>query len=182
MGSPWIFVHAPQRAQNYDDEGELECAKAAGASYLAKLVAVSGETQKQRGQRALLELHDIAKQYNVTCGKWMIRFNHETVDAAWETIAAATERGELGHSSKVGTNDGSNKYLVCLYVPDFSVRTNVARVLRRLRELNFGWKINFKADFMTYIGLYAYDKLNPENNPHKIPVCCYTSEEFDGKA
>ena len=172
-------MHAPQRAPKDDDEGDLESAKAAGASYLAKLAVVSGENQAQRGQRALRELHDIAQRYRVTCGKWMLFFTDVTVDAAWATIAAATERGELGHSSKVATNDGRNSYLVCVYVPDFTNRANVARVLRRLRELGFGWKLNFKTDFITHMGLYAYKKENPQNNPHKIPVSFYTSKEIE---
>ena len=173
-------MHAPQRAPKDDDEGDLESAKAAGASYLAKLAVVSGETQVQRGQRALRELHDIAQRHRVTCGKWMLLdFTDATVDAAWETIAAATERGELGHSSKVGTNDGCNSYLVCVYVPDFTDRANVARVLRRLRELGFSWPLNFKTDFITHIGLYAYKKDNPQNNPHKIRVSLYTSKEIE---
>ena len=178
---PWIFVHAPQRAQGHrhHDEGDLEPAIAAGASYLAKLAVVSGENQAQRGQRALRELHDIAQRYRVTCGKWMLFFTDATVDAAWATIAAATERGELGHSSKVATNDGSNSYLVCVYVPDFTDRANVSHVLRRLRELGFGWKLNFKTDFITHMGLYAYKKENPQNNPHKIPVSFYTSKEIE---
>ncbi len=82
-------------------------------------------------------------------------------DAAWETIAAATECGELWHSSKVGTKDGRNSYLVCVYVPDFTDRTNVARVLCHLRELGFSWPLNFKTDFMAHIGLYAFKKENP---------------------
>jgi hypothetical protein len=178
---PWIFVHAPQRAQGHrhDDEGGLELAKAAGASYLAELAVASGENQAQRGQRALRELHHIAQRYGVTCGKWMLFFTDATVDAAWATIAAATERGELGHSSKVATNDGSNSYLVCVYVPDFTDRANVARVLLRLRGLGFGWKLNFKTDFITHMGLYAYKKKNPQNNPHKIPVSFYTSKEIE---
>ena len=128
---PWIFVHAPQRAQGHehDVEIDLESAKAAGASYLAKLVIVSGENQAQRGQRALRELHDIAQRYHVTCGKWMLFFTDGTVDAAWAAIAAATERGELGHSSKVGTNDGCNSYLVCVYVPDFTGEVGEVEVL-----------------------------------------------------
>jgi len=177
---PWIFVHAPQRVPKDDDEGDLESAKASGASYLAKLAVVSGENQEQRGKRALRELHDIAARHRVTCGKWMLQyFTDSTVDAAWETIAAATERGELGHTSKVGTNDGSNSYLVCVYVPDFTDRANVARVLRRLRELGFSKDLNFKTDFITHIGLYAFKKENPEINPHKIRVSFYTSREIE---
>ncbi len=180
---PWIFVHAPQRAQGHrrDDDGDLEPAKSAGASYLAKLAVASGETQAQRGRRALLDLHDIAKRHRVTCGKWMLFFKDATVDAAWATIAAETERGELGHTSKVATNDGSNSYLVCVYVPDFTDREDVARVLHRLRALGFFWNLNFKTDFITHIGLYAYDSKTPQNNPHKIPVCFYTSKEIEAQ-
>ena len=185
VAGPWLWAHAQQREKAYRDEGDLERAIAEGQAYLTSFSAAAaaaaraaGESQVELGRRALGELHEIARRNRITCGKWMLFFDAERVDAAWEAIATATERGELGDTSKVATSNSSyanngTSHLVCVYVQDFADRAQVARVLRRLGELGFRGQrpLQFKTDYMTYLDLYAH-------NDYHIPVCLYSSESF----
>ncbi len=107
----------------------------------------------------------------------MLFFDAERVDDAWEAITTATERSELGGTSKVATstssyaNNGTSHLVV--YVQDFADRAQVARVLRRLCELGFRGQqpLQFKTDCMTHLDLYSH-------NVYHIPVCLYSSREF----
>ncbi len=58
------------------------------------------------------------------------------VNEVWAKVAHATAEGGLGISAKVETRVEADKArLVCVYTRDFRDKGDVARVLRRLGEL-----------------------------------------------
>lgn len=86
-------------------------------------------------------------------GKWMLFTEDEHVDSDWAIICDATERGELGFSSKVLISSGSEKSVICVYTTGGTEDQD--RVLIRLREL--GWRLNlkYKTDAATLAGQYT---------------------------
>ena len=99
--------------------------------------AGTSETLTARRARASCDLHAIAAAHRVTCGKWCVFAPRATVDAAWAAIADATERGALGHASKVATDAGQERFLICVYTPDFQCMAEVGRILGELRVCVF---------------------------------------------
>lgn len=79
-----------------------------------------------------------AKEKGCTTGKWMLFPSPEIVNRTWRLVADATASGELGIAAKVATDDGGGEgkaRLIGVYTGDFSDREDVARVVRRMREM-----------------------------------------------
>lgn len=61
------------------------------------------------------------------------------VNDVWDIIAKATANNELGIAAKVAPRPADDDFrkdrLVCVYTADFADKTDVGRVLQKLREL-----------------------------------------------
>lgn len=54
----------------------------------------------------------------------------------WSKVARATANGELGIAAKISPREEPDRQrLVCIYTRDFNDKDDVARVLKRLKEL-----------------------------------------------
>ena len=93
-------------------------------------------------------------------GKWLVFVPLEKIDAVWERIKQATEKGRLGDSAKVATartNPNAvdqDKKVICVYTYDWHDRADVMRIREELRTLGIAWKIPYKADADTEAGRY----------------------------
>lgn len=102
-------------------------------------------------------------------GKWMLFISPEFINEVWSKIRIETEKGNLGCSSKVKTalgQDSQDSRVICIYTYDCRDMDDIIRVLKRLRELDFLSRLNYKEDNATHAGIY-------ENT--KIPASLYTS-------
>jgi hypothetical protein len=94
-------------------------------------------------------------------GKWLVFAPIDAINSVWCTIREATERGELGATSKVSTakpnpnaNDKSEK-VICVFTYDHTDEADVWRIREALRQLGITQTISYKADADTFDGRYA---------------------------
>ncbi|MDA8301919.1 MAG: DUF1917 domain-containing protein [Actinomycetota bacterium] len=93
-------------------------------------------------------------------GKWLVMVSPEEVDAVWAEVAGATRAGELGPSSKAGTEwqrqaMRASTHLICAYCEDWRDIEDLRRVLTALRRLGLSTGIaSFKRDKDTIAGEY----------------------------
>jgi Domain of unknown function (DUF1917) len=124
----------------------------------------------------------LAKQKNVTCGKWMLFPLPHDVDAVWKQIAQGTLEGRLGCAAKVATDDGNDakpERLICIYTEDFSDKDDIMRVLRELKRLGlvregqdkFKGVIYYKCDAYTYLDITS-------DNEYKLKASMYNSRDM----
>ncbi|KAK3320079.1 hypothetical protein B0T19DRAFT_280299 [Cercophora scortea] len=131
---------------------------------------------KQR-EDTVQSLHDLAVECNLLSGKWMLFPQPGDVDAVWARVARATANNELGQMAKVATRtaNSAEPRLICVYTKDYRDKEDVARVLRRLRELGLvrdGEKrIYYKTDGWTNLGIYG-------GNDWNIKASLYSSNDI----
>lgn len=91
-------------------------------------------------------------------GKWLIFVSRSRVDALWETISRAVERGRLGHAAKVTTAlplpnaRDPKKHVIAVYTADENDAVDVRRVRDVLRGLGVSWRIPYKSDAAALAG------------------------------
>lgn len=107
----------------------------------------------------------------LTVGKWLIRVGCANVAYCWRRVREATEDGRLGVGAKVSTDQhvaagGWGKHIICIYTADFRDRDDVARVGRRLAEIDAvrTQTLTYKPDVFTYAGRYA------PNSPGEVAI------------
>ena len=94
-------------------------------------------------------------------GKWQIFVPRTAINRVWEELAEATQRGDLGISSKVsGTLSNPNahdpnSHVIVLYAADWRNLDDLRRMLRRIREAGVEQAIYFKRDRETLAGQYS---------------------------
>ena len=85
-----------------------------------------------------VDVFELARNKDVTAGKWMLFPSPGDVNRVWSLVANATANGELGHAAKVAANDGSgdsNARLVCVYNEDFRDKKEVKQVVQCLDRM-----------------------------------------------
>jgi hypothetical protein len=114
-------------------------------------------------------------------GKWLIRVTCRQASYCWGRVRAATEEGTLGIGAKVSTDWGKARdpaghgrggspgwpdHVICIYTADWRDRDEVARVGRRLGEIDAARKqgLMYKPDAFTYAGMYS------RNAPGEIAI------------
>ena len=113
----------------------------------------------------------LAQEQRYTTGKWMLFFPPDDADAAWETIARATARGELGCSAKIAPTADlppTERVVCCVYVDDFADRAEVQRVLRALQRLEMDVTSGFKPDVYTELHIMRDNKWRLEPTMYKV--------------
>ncbi|TQS34140.1 hypothetical protein Golomagni_05490, partial [Golovinomyces magnicellulatus] len=100
---------------------------------------ITKELNKERKQ-ASSDILMLAHAGNVRTGKWMLFCAPSDVNEVWAIIAKATADNTLGIAAKVAPRspleDPRKDRLICVYTSDFSDKSDVGNVLKRLRELH----------------------------------------------
>ena len=150
----WLCVDGPDKIQltrTHDYDAVLE--------KMARIPRNLGRISAGEKRQAEEMLKARAKELGDTCGKWMLFAGEEDVDEMWGAVAQCCARGELGCSAKVSVRpDESGRFLICVYVKDFTDEKDVRRVLFALRRLGFEVRSGFKPDCYTYLGIYTASK------------------------
>lgn len=106
-------------------------------------------------------LADLARQFDVLEGKWMVFSRPDKIDEIWSKIARTTYAGNLGVSSKVSARDDNvGSHVICVHTKDFTDRGDVDRVRNGLRRLGIKWKVGYKPDIYTYCDIYKGNSWN----------------------
>ena len=118
-------------------------------------------TPKDREHRRkfMARLYELAESANYTIGKWKIFTPAKVADEVWTAICKSNARGNLGGCVKICEyNPRSGAYLVCVYVNDFTQVDECIRILHELERICSPYNVhvhaNFKADFLTKLGIY----------------------------
>ncbi len=161
-------------------------------------------TRILRPDRMRLEsaIRDLAREKNVTCGKWMLFPNDNDVDWAWSVVARGVWEGKLGISAKVATApvgaaaavdeavEGARdreQRLICVYTYDFSDKNDVKRVLLGLKQLGLlnsdnyseGTRASSGNARVIYYKCDAYTYLDiSSNNEYKLKASMYNSRDM----
>ena len=128
-------------------------------NYQQSLAKSSGETIPTKSSRVwwiYAESKGKHKKPTKNSGKWLLFCPPEHIDAAWEQIKDATERGLLGAKSKVSTLKGfrGKEYVICVYTYNWKDEEDVMKVREVLRDLGFEKSIPYKSDEDTILGKY----------------------------
>ncbi|KAK2613118.1 hypothetical protein N8I77_000047 [Diaporthe amygdali] len=144
-------AHAQKRLDVYRDFVEKNRTKTGRIS--AKI--------RQESKRFSGQVLELASQLGVTEGKWIIFPSPEHCNDVWAKVAHATASGELGIAAKISPREEPDRHrLVCVYTRDFNDTDDVARVLKRLKELDLvrQKQICYKTDAFAHLGI------NQDNN------------------
>ncbi len=90
-------------------------------------------------------------------GKWMVFPATEEVDAVWGKIEEAVREGLLGDEAKVAPSPlrGKVGHVICIYTYDSDDKTDLLRILTRLRALGINHHATYKENRETQAGNYA---------------------------
>lgn len=174
----WIYVSNTSHGLDHDRGGGT-FNEVHYRNELSKIKAIISEgknvsaKEKAKCSKSILR---IAKHHGYTSGKWMIFPLTKNVDEEWKKIAIATAHGKLGCGSKVApAKDNPEPFLLCcIYVPDFSNRAVVRRVLIALQQLGLKTKIcGFKPDVYTMLGIDS-------GNDWRLKPTIYSVDEANG--
>lgn len=100
----------------------------------------------------------IAAENSVLSAKWMIFTYTPKIDEIWarvlKLVCLHRRRGFL----KVSPNKEDNSHVICVYVDDFTDQSQVSGLREDLRRIGITWKIGFKLDAYTYLGIYRQNE------------------------
>jgi len=67
----------------------------------------------------------------------MLFVEPQEINLVWGVVAQATVKNELGHAAKVAPDagEGQKQRLVCIYTNDFTDMEDVARVVRKMKDI-----------------------------------------------
>ena len=97
---------------------------------------------------------EMARESNQVSGKWMV-FENQTRDmeGKWSKVKLALARSTLGPVAKLSESLCAGGRVMCIYTKSFEDFTDIRRVLHSLHDVGIH-PTCWKADIMTYIGLY----------------------------
>ncbi|XP_038065992.1 UPF0696 protein C11orf68 homolog [Patiria miniata] len=127
--------------------------------------------QKSRQNIDFNAVKQLAISHRCLIGIWLLFFDTgEEIDNAWEKIARATVRDELGTHAKVtpcvDTKEGKALYatasqeqhVVSVYTKDFTDKEDVMKVEAVLRKLGFRERITFKPGVYSKLGVFSQNQ------------------------
>lgn len=141
------------------DSDELDGAIEA-ASHLRQNFELQPGGSREGAEAVLKQIHEVASDVGCAVGKWMLFLDEQAADEAWSQIAQATYDGSLGSSStKIGRTQYQDRFLICVYHHNYEDEASIGQLLEKLRRLDidpaYTQDISFKADIMTYCGIYS---------------------------
>ncbi|KAG6907783.1 hypothetical protein DXG01_007390 [Tephrocybe rancida] len=121
-------------------------------------VEEKGTQQVQGNGVVTVEVLDaLAQAHSILSGKWMIYAQPHQIDDLWSRIVTAVIANAppgVGARAKVSPARPGEPHVVCVYVDDYSDGAEVGRVRDALRRAGVRWKIGFKPDIYTHLGIY----------------------------
>ena len=155
----WIWAHCPSRNSASRTTPDVE----GMAQEFQRMVSRESNATNITGRQVL----DLAIKHNVKSGKWMI-FHKETPALLWQQIRDAVLNGDFGHSAKISTTPSPAVFIICIYTPDFTDKTEVHRIRRAMHSImdNGKYSLSFKPDCYTYLDINT-------GNRYKIPPTIY---------
>ncbi|KAG6816719.1 hypothetical protein H0H87_003579 [Tephrocybe sp. NHM501043] len=102
-------------------------------------------------------LDALAQEHGVLSGKWLIYAQPHQIDDLWSRIVTAVIANApagLGARAKVSPARPGEPHVICVYVDDYRNGEEVGRVRDALRRVGVRWKIGFKPDIYTHLGIY----------------------------
>ncbi|KAJ5192548.1 Protein of unknown function DUF1917 [Penicillium cf. viridicatum] len=175
---PTLLQKGRELLQEYENESAVlrEAHDRSGAKTTAAL------TRKLNPMRKELEksILDLARETGVTSGKWMLFPTADRVDELWGVVVRAMEKGELGDTAKVATDDGGGESrLICVYTEDFGDVEDVKRVVSKLVDIGLVGKgprsVYYKSDAFTHLEINS-------KNEYGLKASMYSSREvLEGK-
>ncbi|KAG7156456.1 UPF0696 protein C11orf68 homolog [Homarus americanus] len=106
-------------------------------------------------------ISELAKQYCVTCGKWIIYAGpNAKVDSYWKKVATAIVKDQLpAISAKVSPlSTDKNTHVLCIYNKDFTDEEEVCHLEHAIRKIGLKCQLVYKPDAYTYMGIYRKNK------------------------
>ncbi|XP_038071555.1 UPF0696 protein C11orf68 homolog [Patiria miniata] len=107
-------------------------------------------------------IKQLAIRHRYLGGNWFSFFDTgEEIDNAWEKIAKATVRDELGTHAKVTPCEDTKeakarkRHVISVYTKDFTDKDDVMKVEAKLRKLGFRKPIDFKPRVYATLGIYS---------------------------
>lgn len=116
------------------------------------------------GQVTTTSLDDIAKRHGVVVGKWLIFSNGmDDIDGLWAKVVRLLCTERRRGSAKVSTRKvdpayQGNGHVICVYVDDYTNLQDVMGLRDDLGRIGIHWKIGFKPDSYTHLGIYSQNK------------------------
>lgn len=178
-GCCWIQIHNHETdSAGYKNPHQTEQLAFRQEDYQEPLDTIEGiicqrnrvkAAEKNACRDALLK---IAVTKHNTVGKWLLFVPPHKADDVWKNIATATACGKLGCSAKIAPVGMDNAPVVCcVYVKDFSEKSEVQRVLHALtRDMKLFIKAGFKPDVYTELGIN-------QGNPWRLEPTIYKVKE-----
>lgn len=161
---PWYWVQNPSRKIFTRKERE----------YAQNLLTVLWESIPDE-KKPLKSLWNVCSDESLTAiesGEWWLYVKNDVVDDSWKKIVEGVASGKLGISAKVAPQrDCSPIHVICVYTRSFKDEVDINRVLRALIEIGFEGYLTYKADCMTYLGIY-------KNNKYGIPPTFYRAISY----
>ncbi|KAF6745025.1 translation initiation factor eIF 4e-like domain-containing protein [Ephemerocybe angulata] len=128
----------------------------------------SFQAPSEAGQVTTASLDDIAKRHGVVVGKWLIfSSGMEGVDGLWANVVRLVCTERRRGSAKVSTRKAGpaytqegqgNEHVICVYVDDYTNLQDVMELRDDLGRIGIHWKIGFKPDSYTHLGIYSQNK------------------------
>ncbi|KAK0460164.1 translation initiation factor eIF 4e-like domain-containing protein [Desarmillaria tabescens] len=140
----WISVNrdtVPKAAQ----ENQVDALKSSFQALLA------------RGNKFITvdSLDQIACESNVVSGKWLIFSDSRGLGEFWEDVVRLVCLFRRKGCAKVSPNKGHDRYVICIYADDYTDLEDVNALRDGLRRIGVTWKIGFKMDAYTHLGIYG---------------------------
>jgi Domain of unknown function (DUF1917) len=101
------------------------------------------------------EIDKIAITHGVLSGKWMIYTDTRRIDVLWGKVVRLLCLELKRGSVKVSPKQEGDSHVICVYVDDYSNMEEVNWLRAALRTAGVFWKIGFKPDAYTHLGIYA---------------------------
>lgn len=142
--SPWIWAMRPTITNLNHDPSQRPNIEGLQQSFhqlsLSKLVSIS-------------TLDEIAKTHNVLIGKWIVFEEPSKINELWEKVVRLVCIDGKAQQAKVSTYDVT-RHVICVYVDDYTNMQQVSALREALRSIGVVWKIAFKMDAYTHLGIY----------------------------
>ena len=107
----WIWAENRSTSQKREDVSGL----------LSNFQALAAKSKISRD-----EVLQLAKQHNVTSGKWLLYQKAEYVAEVWGKIRDAMYEGKLGDVAKIAKDTQNGTFVICVYCNDFADRDDVS--------------------------------------------------------
>ncbi|PBP26008.1 DNA polymerase II large subunit-like protein [Diplocarpon rosae] len=178
---PWIFIANPFYKISQTEKGGRTLSREEALSKDdIKWAQFVREGKKLLGKLVALR-HDFERKHVGMLSKTTVTkaLNAETKEVVKKPLNTAIELGssnDLGSAAKVAPDDGQARTarLICIYTRNFDDRTDVKRILHRLKDLGFvekGERVYYKCDAYTYLELKY-------SNNYNIAASMYSSDEI----